>query len=127
MKPETAYKFIKRFTLTNTTIMTIVFIIGCDSIWHAFCIIATVPVLGIGMIAMYEDNAYDYTNLLKNVTEKRKKETPYIRWDEVFKDARKEYLQGLIGITFINLLFSGFLIFLFWQMLHAGKWLRMVP
>ena len=23
MKPETAYKFIKRFTLTNTTIMTI--------------------------------------------------------------------------------------------------------
>lgn len=127
MKPEAAYKMVKVWTLTNTTIMTIVFIIGCDSIWHAFCIIATVPVLGIGMIAMYEDNAYDYTNLLKNVTEKRKKETPYIRWDEVFKDARKEYLQGLIGITFINLLFSGFLIFLFWQMLHAGKWLRMVP
>ena len=127
MKPEAAYKMVKVWTLTNTTIMTIVFIIGCDSIWHAFCIIATVPALGIGMIAMYEDNAYDYTNLLKNVTEKRKKETPYIRWDEVFKDARKEYLQGLIGITFINLLFSGFLIFLFWQMLHAGKWLRMVP
>ena len=127
MKPEAAYKMVKVWTLTNTTIMTIVFIIGCDSIWHAFCIIATVPVLGIGMIAMYEDNAYDYTNLLKNVTEKRKKETPYIRWDEVFKDARKEYLQGLIGITFINLLFSGLLIFLFWQMLHAGKWLRMVP
>ena len=84
MKPEAAYKMVKVWTLTNTTIMTIVFIIGCDSIWHAFCIIATVPVLGIGMIAMYEDNAYDYTNLLKNVTEKRKKETPYIRWDEVF-------------------------------------------
>ena len=36
MKPETAYKFIKRFTLTNTTIMTILFVIQCDSLWRAF-------------------------------------------------------------------------------------------
>ena len=49
MKPETAYKFIKRFTLTNTTIMTILFVTACDSLWHAFCIMATLPVLGIGM------------------------------------------------------------------------------
>ena len=32
MKPETAYKFIKRFTLTNTTIMTILFVTACDSL-----------------------------------------------------------------------------------------------
>ena len=59
MKPETAYKFIKRFTLTNTTIMTILFVIQCNSLWHAFCLIATLPVIGIGMIAMYEYYAYD--------------------------------------------------------------------
>ena len=73
MKPETAYKFIKRFTLTNTTIITILFVIQCDSLWPAFCVIATLPVFGIGMIAMYEHSAYDYTNLLNNLTEKEKK------------------------------------------------------
>ena len=127
MKPKTAYKMTEVWTLTNTTIMTILFVAGCDSLWHAFCIIATVPVLGIGMMAMYEESTHDYTNLLKNVTEKDKKEMPYVDWDKAFKIARKEYLPGLIGITFINLLFSGFIIFLFWQMLHAGKWLRIVP
>lgn len=120
MKPEAAYKMVKVWTLTNTTIMTILFITGCDSLWQAFCIIVTAPVLGIGIVAMYENSAYDYTNLLKNVTEKRKKEMPYVDWETAFKDARKEYLQGLIGITFINLLLSGFIIFLLWQ-LYVGN------
>ncbi|MCS2613707.1 hypothetical protein PQ628_15440 [Bacteroides ovatus] len=124
MKPETAYKFIKRFTLTNTTIMTILFVIQCNSLWHAFCLIATLPVIGIGMIAMYEYYAYDYTNLLNNLTEKKKKETPYIRWDEAIKDARKDYLRGLIGITFCNILFSGLIIFMLWQILYEGRLLR---
>lgn len=124
MKPETAYKFIKRFTLTNTTIMTILFVTACDSLWHAFCIIATLPVFDIGMIAMYEHYAHDYTNLLNNLTEKKKKEMPYIRWDEVIKDAHKDYLWGLISITFCNILFSGFIIFMLWQILYEGRFLR---
>lgn len=126
MKPETAYKMVEVWTITNTTIMTIFFVIACDSLWHAFCIIATVPMLGIGMMAMYEESTHDYTNLLKNVTEKDKKEMPYVRWDEAFKDARKEYLYGLIGITFVNLLFSAFMIFMLWIRFHGGEW-RMIP
>ena len=76
------------------------------------------------MIAMYEHYAHDYTNLLNNLTEKKKKEMPYIRWDEVIKDAHKDYLWGLISITFCNILFSGFIIFMLWQILYEGRFLR---
>ena len=124
MKPETAYKFIKRFTLTNTTIMTILIVIQCNSLWRALCFIATLPVIGIGMIAMYERYAYDYTNLLNNLTEKDKKEMPHICWDEAIKDAHKNYLWGLISVTFYNILFSGLIIFMLWQILYEGRLVR---
>ena len=94
MKPETAYKLVKVWSLSNATIMTLLFIIQCDSLWHAFCVIFTIPLLGIGTIVMYENQSNDYTALKENLTEKKKKEMPYIRWDEVIKDARKDYLWG---------------------------------
>ena len=120
MKPETAYKFIKRFTLTNTTIITILFVIQCDSLWHAFCVIFTIPLLGIGTIVVYETQANDYTALKENLTEKKKKEMPYIRWDEVIKDARKDYLWGVIGSIILNIIYSGFIIFILWMIIYEG-------
>ena len=120
MKPETAYKFIKRFTLTNTTIMTILFVIQCDSLWHVFCVIFTMPLLGIGTIVMYETQANDYTALKENLTEKKKKEMFYIRWDEVIKDARKDYLWGVIGSIILNIIYSGFIIFILWMIIYEG-------
>lgn len=124
MKPETAYKFIKRFTLTNTTIMTIFFAIHSNSLWTAFCIIVTLPVIGIAMMAMYESSANDYTELMKNLTEKDKKAMSYVPWDKVIKEARNRYLMGLIGIMFCNILFSGLIIFMLWQILYEGRLLR---
>lgn len=121
MKPETAYKLVKRFTLTNTTIMTILFAINSDSIWTAFCFIATLPVIGIGMIAMYEYYAYDYTELMKNLTEKEKKGMSYVPWDRVIKEERKKYLAGLISVIFCNILFSGLIIFVLWVIIYEGR------
>lgn len=48
---------------------------------------------------------------------------PYVNWDKAFKNARKNYLWGLIGMTFVNLLFSAFMIFMLWIRFHEGKWL----
>lgn len=124
MKPETAYKLVERFTLTNTTIMTIFFAIHSNSLWTAFCIIVTLPVIGIAMMAMYESSANDYTELMKNLTEKDKKAMSYVPWDKVIKEARNRYLMGLIGIMFCNILFSGLIIFMLWQILYEGRLLR---
>lgn len=121
MKPETAYKLVERFTLTNTTIMTIFFAIHSDSLWTAFCIIVTVPVIGIAMMAMYESSANDYTELMKNLTEKDKKAMSYVPWDKVIKEARNRYLIGLIGIMFCNILFSGLIIFSLWIIIYEGR------
>ena len=124
MKPETAYKLVKVWSLSNATIMTLLFIIQCDSLWHAFCVIFTIPLLGIGTIVMYENQSYDYTALKENLTEKKKKEMPYIRWDEVIKDARKDYLWGVIGSIILNILYSGFIIFILWMIIYEGRLLR---
>ena len=121
MKPETAYKLVERFTLTNTTIMTILFVIQCNSLWHAFCIIVTLPVIGIAMMAMYESSANDYTELMKNLTEKDKKAMSYVPWDKVIKEARNRYLMGLIGIMFCNILFSGLIIFFLWIIIYEER------
>lgn len=121
MKPETAYKFVKKFTLTNTTIITILFAIHSDSIWIAFCFIAILPVTGIGMIAMYEYYAYEYTALMKNLTEKEKKEMSYVPWDKVIKEERKRFLVGLISVIFCNILYSGFIIFFLWEIIYEGR------
>lgn len=123
MKPEAAYKMIKVWSLTNATIMVILFLIQCKSLLNVLGTITIIPTFFIGIIGGYEEYSYDYTNLLKNVTEKTKKEMPYVRWDEAFKDARKNYLWGLIGSIFINLLFSAFMIFMLWIRFHEGKWL----
>lgn len=120
MKPEIAYKLVERFTLTNTTIMTIFFAIHSDSLWTAFCTIVTVPVIGIGMIAMYDYYAYEYT-ALKNLTEKEKKAMSDVPWDKVIKEERKRYLMGLIGIMFCNILFSGLIIFYLWIIIYEGR------
>ena len=120
MKPETAYKLVERFSLTNATIMTIFFAIHSDSLWTAFCTIVTVPVIGIAMMAMYESSANGYTELMKNLTEKKKKEMFYIRWDEVIKDARKDYLWGVIGSIILNIIYSGFIIFILWMIIYEG-------
>ena len=124
MKPETAYKLVKVWSLSNATIMTLLFIIQCDSLWHAFCVIFTIPLLGIGTIVMYENQSNDYTTLKENLTEKKKKEMPYIRWDEVIKDARKDYLWGVIGSIILNILYSGFIIFILWMIIYEGRLLR---
>lgn len=121
MKPETAYKLVERFTLTNTAIMTIFFAIHSDSLWTAFCIIVTAPVIGIAMMAMYESSANDYTELMKNLTEKDKKAMSYVPWDKVIKEARNRYLIGLIGIMFCNILFSGLIIFFLWIIIYEGR------
>ena len=105
MKPESAYKLVKIWSHTNATIMTLLFVIQCHSLWHAFCVIFTMPLLGIGTIVMYENQANDYTVLKENLTEKKKKEMPYIRWDEVIKDARKDYLWGVIGSIILNIIY----------------------
>lgn len=123
MKPKTAYKMIKVWSLTNATIMVILLLIQCRSPLNVLGTITIVPTFFIGIIGGYETYSYDYTNLLKNVTEKTKKEMPYVNWDKAFKDARKNYLWGLIGMTFVNLLFSAFMIFMLWIRLHEGKWL----
>lgn len=123
MKPEVAYKMIKVWSLTNATIMVILLLIQCRSLLNVLGIITIVPTFFIGIIGGYETYSYDYTNLLKNVTEKRKKEMPYVNWDKAFKNARKNYLWGLIGMTFVNLLFSAFMIFMLWIRFHEGKWL----
>ncbi|MCS2613174.1 hypothetical protein NXY41_09235 [Bacteroides fragilis] len=120
MKPESAYKLVKVWSLTNATIMTLLFVIQCDSLWHAFCVIFTMPLLGIGTIVMYETQANDYTALKENLTEKKKKEMPYIRWDEVIKDARKDYLWGVIGSIILNIIYSGFIIFILWMIIYEG-------
>ena len=120
MKPETAYKLVKVWSLSNATIMTLLFIIQCDSLWHAFCVIFTIPLLGIGTIVMYENQSNDYTTLKENLTEKKKKEMPYIRWDEVIKDARKDYLWGVIGSIILNIIYSGFIIFILWMIIYEG-------
>ncbi|MBW9277611.1 hypothetical protein [Bacteroides fragilis] len=121
MKPEIAYKLVERFTLTNTTIMTIFFAIHSDSLWTAFCIIVTVPVIGIAMMAMYESSANGYTELMKNLTEKDKKAMSDVPWDKVIKEARNRYLMGLIGIMFCNILFSGLIIFFLWIIIYEGR------
>ena len=121
MKLETAYKLVERFTLTNTTIMTIFFAIHSNSLWTAFCIIVTLPVIGIAMMAMYESSANDYTELMKNLTEKDKKAMSYVPWDKVIKEARNRYLMGLIGIMFCNILFSGLIIFFLWIIIYEER------
>ena len=121
MKPETAYKLVERFTLTNTTIMTIFFAIHSNSLWTAFCIIVTLPVIGIAMMAMYESSANDYTELMKNLTEKDKKAMSYVPWDKVIKEARNRYLMGLIGIMFCNILFSGLIICFLWIIIYEER------
>lgn len=121
MKPETAYKLVKKFSITNTTILTILFAINSDSIWTAFCFIVTLPVIGICMIAMYECYAYGYTELMKNLTEKDKKEMSYVPWDRVIKEERKKYLSVLISVIFCNILFSGLIIFFLWLIIYEGK------
>ena len=121
MKPETAYKLVERFTLTNTTIMTIFFAIHSNSLWTAFCIIVTLPVIGLAMMAMYESSANDYTELMKNLTEKDKKAMSYVPWDKVIKEARNRYLMGLIGIMFCNILFSGLIIFFLWIIIYEER------
>ena len=121
MKPETAYKLVERFTLTNTTIMTIFFAIHSNSLWTAFCIIVTLPVIGIAMMAMYESSANDYTELMKNLTEKDKKAMSYVPWDKVIKEVRNRYLMGLIGIMFCNILFSGLIIFFLWIIIYEER------
>lgn len=120
MKPESAYKLVKIWSHTNATIMTLLFVIQCHSFWHAFCVIFTMPLLGIGTIVMYETQANDYTALKENLTEKKKKEMPYIRWDEVIKDARKDYLWGVIGSIILNIIYSGFIIFILWMIIYEG-------
>ena len=117
MKPESAYKLVKIWSHTNATIMTLLFVIQCHSLWHAFCVIFTMPLLGIGTIVMYENQANDYTVLKENLTEKKKKE---IRWDEVIKDARKDYLWGVIGSIILNIIYSGFIIFILWMIIYEG-------
>ena len=124
MKPETAYKLIKVWSHTNATIMTLLFVIQCDSLWYVFCVIFTMPLLGIGTIVMYETQANDYTALKENLTEKKKKEMFYIRWDEVIKDARKDYLWGVIGSIILNIIYSGFIIFILWMIIYEGRLLR---
>lgn len=114
---------IKVWSLTNATIMVILLLIQCRSLLNVLGTITIVPTFFIGIIGGYETYSYDYTNLLKNVTEKRKKEMPYVNWDKAFKNARKNYLWGLIGMTFVNLLFSAFMIFMLWIRFHEGKWL----
>ena len=121
MKPETAYKLVERFSLTNATIMTIFFAIHSDSLWTAFCTIVTVPVIGIAMMAMYESSANGYTELLKNLTEKDKKAMSDVPWDKVIKEARNRYLMGLIGIMFCNILLSGLIIFFLWIIIYEGR------
>lgn len=121
MKPETAYKLVERFSLTNATIMTIFFAIHSDSLWTAFCTIVTVPVIGIAMIAMYESSANGYTELMKNLTEKDKKAMSDVPWDKVIKEARNRYLMGLIGIMFCNILLSGLIIFFLWIIIYEGR------
>ena len=121
MKPETAYKLVERFSLTNATIMTIFFAIHSDSLWTAFCTIVTVPVIGIAMMAMYESSANGYTELMKNLTEKDKKAMSDVPWDKVIKEARNRYLMGLIGIMFCNILLSGLIIFLLWIIIYEGR------
>lgn len=120
MKPESAYKLVKIWSHTNATIMTLLFVIQCHSLWHVFCVIFTMPLLGIGTIVMYETQANDYTALKENLTEKKKKEMPYIRWDEVIKDARKDYLWGVIGSIILNIIYSGFIIFILWMIIYEG-------
>ena len=120
MKPESAYKLVKIWSHTNATIMTLLFVIQCHSLWHTFCVIFTMPLLGIGTIVMYETQANDYTSLKENLTEKKKKEMPYIRWDEVIKDARKDYLWGVIGSIILNIIYSGFIIFILWMIIYEG-------
>ena len=56
--------------------------------------------------------------------EKKKKEMPYIRWDEVIKDARKDYLWGVIGSIILNIIYSGFIIFILWMIIYEGRLLR---
>ena len=124
MKPESAYKLVKIWSHTNATIMTLLFVIQCHSLWHTFCVIFTMPLLGIGTIVMYETQANDYTALKENLTEKKKKEMPYIRWDEVIKDARKDYLWGVIGSIILNIIYSGFIIFILWMIIYEGRLLR---
>lgn len=121
MKPETAYKLVERFSLTNATIMTIFFAIHSDSLWTAFCTIVTVPVIGIAMMAMYESSANDYTELMKNLTEKDKKAMSDVPWDKVIKEARNRYLMGLIGIMFCNILLSGLIIFFLWIIIYEER------
>ena len=125
MKPETAYKLVKVWSLSNATIMTLLFIIQCDSLWHAFCVIFTIPLLGIGTIVMYENQSNDYTALKENLTEKKKKEMPYIRWDEVIKDARKDYLWGVIGSIILNILYSGYIIYIQGMIIYEGRLVRL--
>ena len=120
MKPESAYKLVKIWSHTNSTIMTLLFVFQCPSLWHTFCVIFTMPLLGIGTIVMYETQANDYTALKENLTEKKKKEMPYIRWDEVIKDARKDYLWGVIGSIILNIIYSGFIIFILWMIIYEG-------
>lgn len=121
MKPETAYKLVERFSLTNATIMTIFFAVHSDSLWTAFCTIVTVPVIGIAMMAMYESSANGYTELMKNLTEKDKKAMSDVPWDKVIKEARNRYLMGLIGIMFCNILLSGLIIFFLWIIIYEGR------
>lgn len=73
MKPEAAYKMIKVWSLTNATIMVILLLIQCRSLLNVLGTITIVPTFFIGIIGGYETYSYDYTNLLKNVTEKREK------------------------------------------------------
>ena len=121
MKPETAYKLVERFSLTNATIMTIFFAIHSDSLWTAFCTIVTVPVIGIAMMTMYESSANGYTERMKNLTEKDKKAMSDVPWDKVIKEARNRYLMGLIGIMFCNILLSGLIIFFLWIIIYEGR------
>ena len=45
---------------------------------------------------------------------------PYIRWDEVIKDAHKDYLWGVIGSIILNIIYSGFIIFILWMIIYEG-------
>lgn len=45
--------------------------------------------LGMLIIAVRENDSYDYTALMEHLAEREKKETGNVRWGEVIKDTRK--------------------------------------
>lgn len=95
-------KFVEKSTLVDTALLTIVWIIVADcSLWNAFCLLLTLPVVGIAVIAIYQMRTEQY-RILQDVM-KDEKRLDYVNWEILLKEERRKHVYSLVLVIIWNI------------------------